>query len=108
MKLPVGAKIRIDYKRVFLIGEFCMSGIHCSSKRFYSIKRGIWKLIHARQTEQKHFIENEQLCSKLKNSIFSGGKNRYGRWKRAKTQAITAIEYVAILVYFQKQRVACE
>ena len=29
MKLPVGAKIRIDYKRVFLISEFLVSGIHC-------------------------------------------------------------------------------
>ena len=29
MKLPVGAKIRIDYKRVFLIGEFLTSWIHC-------------------------------------------------------------------------------
>ena len=28
MKLPVGAKIRIDYKRVFLISEFVISGIH--------------------------------------------------------------------------------
>ena len=29
MKLPVGAKIRIDYKRVFLISEFLLPGIHC-------------------------------------------------------------------------------
>ena len=29
MKLPVGVKIRIDYKRVFLISEFLISGIHC-------------------------------------------------------------------------------
>ena len=28
MKLPVGAEIRIDYKRVFLISEFLISGIH--------------------------------------------------------------------------------
>ena len=32
MKLPVGAKIRIDYKRVFFITEFLISGIHCMSK----------------------------------------------------------------------------
>ena len=29
MKLLVGAKIRIDYKRVFLISGFLISGIHC-------------------------------------------------------------------------------
>ena len=29
MKLLVRAKIRIDYKRVFLISEFLISGIHC-------------------------------------------------------------------------------
>ena len=28
MKLPVGAQIRIDYKRVSLISEFLISGIH--------------------------------------------------------------------------------
>ena len=32
MKLPVGAKIRIDYKRVFLISEFLISGIHCNQR----------------------------------------------------------------------------
>ena len=30
MKLPVGAKIRIDYKPVFLMSEFLISGIHCT------------------------------------------------------------------------------
>ena len=30
MKLPVGAKIRIDYKWLFLISEFLISGIYCT------------------------------------------------------------------------------
>ena len=38
MKLPAGAKIRIDYKRVFLISEFLISGIHCNKIKGHTIK----------------------------------------------------------------------
>ena len=64
MKLPVGAKIRIDYKRVFLISELLISGIHCNDfdKIRYTFSNE-WNQFYFKIHEKE---ENEQIFYSLR------------------------------------------
>ena len=62
MKFPVGVKIRIDYKRVFLISEFLISGIHCTGK---SEKKSAKTTL---DTNCKNWQEKENETQHRKNS----------------------------------------